>query len=89
MIVSIIKEFVAVRSKCFLKVDVVIVLEQERLYNELKKSLPAKTKVVLLPKSGGVVERSSGFRKESRDKRIHEYFFGSGSQNTLNPHRYM
>ncbi|XP_063715229.1 polyribonucleotide 5'-hydroxyl-kinase Clp1-like [Symsagittifera roscoffensis] len=69
------------------EVDVVIVLEQERLYNELKKSLPAKTKVVLLPKSGGVVERSSGFRKESRDKRIHEYFFGSGSQNTLNPHR--
>ncbi|XP_075258982.1 polyribonucleotide 5'-hydroxyl-kinase Clp1-like isoform X2 [Convolutriloba macropyga] len=66
------------------QVDVVVVLEQERLYNELKKALP-KIKVVLLPKSGGVVERSSAYRKESRDKRVHEYFFGY--QNALNPHR--
>ena len=62
----------------------VLVLEQERLYNELKKALP-KIKVVLLPKSAGVVERSEAFRRESRDKRIHEYFFGY--QNSLNPHR--
>ena len=50
----------------------------------MQKALP-KIKVVLLPKSPGVVERSEGFRRESRDKRIHEYFFGY--QNALNPHR--
>ncbi|XP_059541975.1 polyribonucleotide 5'-hydroxyl-kinase Clp1-like isoform X2 [Myotis daubentonii] len=58
------------------EVDVVVVLDQERLYNELKRDLPHFVHTVLLPKSGGVVERSQDFRRECRDKRIREYFYG-------------
>ncbi|XP_053923312.1 polyribonucleotide 5'-hydroxyl-kinase Clp1 isoform X2 [Cuculus canorus] len=57
-------------------VDVVVVLDQERLYNELKRDLPHFVRTVLLPKSGGVVERSKDFRRECRDDRIREYFYG-------------
>ncbi|XP_009879366.1 PREDICTED: polyribonucleotide 5'-hydroxyl-kinase Clp1, partial [Charadrius vociferus] len=46
------------------EVDVVVVLDQERLYNELKRDLPHFVRTVLLPKSGGVVERSKDFRRE-------------------------
>lgn len=35
-------------------VDVIIVLDQERLHSELTRDLPDFVKVVLLPKSGGV-----------------------------------
>ncbi|XP_009460937.1 PREDICTED: polyribonucleotide 5'-hydroxyl-kinase Clp1, partial [Nipponia nippon] len=58
------------------EVDVVVVLDQERLYNELKRDLPHFVRTVLLPKSGGVVERSKDFRRECRDDRIREYFYG-------------
>ncbi|PKK17427.1 cleavage and polyadenylation factor I subunit 1 [Columba livia] len=57
------------------EVDVVVVLDQERLYNELKRDLPHFVRTVLLPKSGGVVERSKDFRRECRDDRIREYFY--------------
>ncbi|MBN3299408.1 CLP1 kinase, partial [Amia calva] len=57
------------------QVDVVLVLDQERLYNELKRDLPHFVKVVLLPKSGGV-KRSKACRREARDDRIREYFYG-------------
>lgn len=36
------------------EVDVILVLDQERLYNELVRDMPNFVKVVLLPKSGGV-----------------------------------
>ena len=39
---------------CLLVVDVIIVLDQERLYNELKRDIPDFVKVIMLPKSGGV-----------------------------------
>ncbi|CAB1325459.1 unnamed protein product [Coregonus sp. 'balchen'] len=58
------------------EVDVVLVLDQERLYNELKRDLPHFVRVVLLPKSGGVVERSKDCRREVRDDKIREYFYG-------------
>ncbi|KAF7707041.1 polyribonucleotide 5'-hydroxyl-kinase Clp1 isoform X2 [Silurus meridionalis] len=58
------------------QVDVVLVLDQERLYNELKRDLPHFVRVVLLPKSGGVVERSKDCRRETRDDKIREYFYG-------------
>ena len=32
----------------------VLVLDQERLYNDLSRDLPSFVKVVFLPKSGGV-----------------------------------
>ncbi|KAK7922096.1 hypothetical protein WMY93_008998 [Mugilogobius chulae] len=58
------------------EVDVVLVLDHERLYNELKRDLPHFVRVVLLPKSGGVVERSKECRREARDDKIREYFYG-------------
>lgn len=58
------------------QVDVVLVLDHERLYNELKRDLPHFVRVVLLPKSGGVVERSKECRRDARDEKIREYFYG-------------
>ena len=37
---------------------------------------PQPIQVVKLPKSGGVVTRDSSYRKTSREKRIHAYFYG-------------
>jgi hypothetical protein len=36
------------------EVDVILVLDQERLYNELVRDMPNFVKTVFLPKSGGV-----------------------------------
>lgn len=36
------------------EVDVIAVLDQERLYNELVRDMPPFVRVVFLPKSGGV-----------------------------------
>ncbi|PVD29573.1 hypothetical protein C0Q70_08827 [Pomacea canaliculata] len=68
------------------EVDVILVLDQERLYNQLKSDMPDFVKIVLLPKSGGVVERSQHARAEARDSRIREYFYGI--RNTLFPHTF-
>ncbi|XP_028168685.1 protein CLP1 homolog [Ostrinia furnacalis] len=59
-----------------LQVDVILVLDNERLFIELKRDMPKFVKVVYLPKSGGVVERSDTQRAESRDARVREYFYG-------------
>ena len=40
-------------AKAF-EVDVIIVLDQERLYNELVRDLPDFVKIAFQPKSGGV-----------------------------------
>ncbi|XP_072038942.1 polyribonucleotide 5'-hydroxyl-kinase Clp1-like [Amphiura filiformis] len=72
-------------AKAF-EVDVIIVLDQERLYNELVRDMPSFVKVVLQPKSGGVVERSQNFRRTARDERIREYFYGF--RNKLYPHSF-
>uniref|UniRef100_A0A1A9W0M8 Protein CLP1 homolog n=1 Tax=Glossina brevipalpis TaxID=37001 RepID=A0A1A9W0M8_9MUSC len=58
------------------EVNAIFVLDQERLYNELLRDMPSFVRVVLLPKSGGVVERSKDLRAENRDLRIKEYFYG-------------
>lgn len=68
------------------EVDAVLVLDQERLYNDLQKDMPDFVKVVFLPKSGGVVERSSAARNEARDMRLREYFYGS--RTPLYPHSF-
>ncbi|CAO1407934.1 unnamed protein product [Diamesa serratosioi] len=68
------------------KVGIVAVLDQERLYNELLRDVASPAKVLFLPKSGGVVERSPTVRGESRDYRIREYFYGSRSP--LYPHSF-
>ncbi|XP_023171185.1 protein CLP1 homolog isoform X2 [Drosophila hydei] len=55
----------------------IFVLDQERLYNDLLRDVPTNVHVVLLPKSGGVVERTKELRHESREQRIKEYFYGN------------
>ena len=57
------------------EVDAIIVLDHERVYNDLVKDMPEFVKVVILPKSGGVVSRSIEQRIESRDSRIRQYFY--------------
>lgn len=72
-------------AKAF-EVGTILVLDQERLYNELLRDLPKFVQVVLLHKSGGVVERSKKVRSEARDNRIKEYFYGLRSP--LYPHSF-
>jgi len=71
-----------------IEADVILVLDQERLYNELCRDMPAFVKVVFLPKSGGVVERGTGVRQETRDVRIREYFYGKPGSQSLHPHSF-
>lgn len=68
------------------KVDVVLVLGQEKLYSMLKDVLKNKPNVdvVKLQRSGGVVSRSQKARQKARSYRIKEYFYGLS--NTLSPH---
>uniref|UniRef100_A0A0A9W5J4 Protein CLP1 homolog n=1 Tax=Lygus hesperus TaxID=30085 RepID=A0A0A9W5J4_LYGHE len=69
-----------------LEVDIILVLDQEKLYNELTRDMPRFVKVVLLPKSGGVVERSKAYRAEARDDRVKHYFYGN--KTPLHPHSF-
>ncbi|XP_020284023.1 protein CLP1 homolog isoform X2 [Pseudomyrmex gracilis] len=68
------------------EIDAILVLDQERLYNELVRDMPDFVKVVFLPKSGGVVERSQTQRTEARDQSVREYFYGS--RTPLYPHSF-
>lgn len=72
-------------AKAF-EVGAILVLDQERLYNELLRDIPKFVQVVFLNKSGGVVERSKKIRSELRDLRIKEYFYGLRSP--LYPHSF-
>ena len=64
--------------------DVILVLDQERVYNDLVRDMPKFVKVVWLPKSGGVVERPQEQRMEARDSRIKRYYYGHDGK--LFPH---
>lgn len=68
------------------EVDVIAVLDQERLYNEMKRDMPDFVKVIMLPKSGGVVERNQNARSDARDAKVREYFYGP--KNMLFPHTF-
>ncbi|XP_031570089.1 protein CLP1 homolog [Actinia tenebrosa] len=68
------------------KVNVIVVLDQERLYNDLKKQFSDQLQIVHLPKSGGVVVRSQETRRNVRDERIRSYFYGQ--QGNLYPHSF-
>uniref|UniRef100_A0A914GTW9 Protein CLP1 homolog n=1 Tax=Globodera rostochiensis TaxID=31243 RepID=A0A914GTW9_GLORO len=59
--------------------DVVIVLDHERLYNELQQDLPSFVKILHLPKSGGVESRSQEIRTAGRRNAMHRYFYGTKS----------
>lgn len=74
-------------------VDIILAIDQEKLYNELVRDQPDFVKVLFTPKSGGVVSKTFEHRRECRDKRIKEYFYGSrlketGSGSQLYPHSF-
>lgn len=57
-------------------IDVVLVMESDRLFANLQNSLPSTVAVVKLPRSGGVVARDPAVRRRIRKERINEYFYG-------------
>jgi polyribonucleotide 5'-hydroxyl-kinase len=59
-------------------VSLVLVIDNERLLNDIKKNLPEEVSILHLPKSGGVVARSRFYRKDSRKLSVREYFYGRG-----------
>ncbi|KAI0900193.1 Clp1-domain-containing protein [Annulohypoxylon nitens] len=72
-------------------VNIVIVIGSERMGSEIQKkfagqktTLDEHITVVSLDKSGGVVERDSGFLQQVREAAIREYFFGNANT-TLSP----
>ncbi|VDN08030.1 unnamed protein product [Thelazia callipaeda] len=69
------------------EVDVVIVLDHERLYNELQRDLPSFVKILHQPKSGGVENRSKELRMSNRNSVMHKYFYGTRAS-PLYPHTF-
>jgi polyribonucleotide 5'-hydroxyl-kinase len=59
-----------------LAANIVLVIDHERLYNDLLKQFGKTIKVVKLAKSGGVVTRDPAYRRKTRMNRIREYFYG-------------
>lgn len=58
-------------------IDVILVLAHDKLYQELKASVPPDVVVANLPRSRGVVDRDQAHRRRARHKRIHQYFYGN------------
>jgi len=58
------------------EVDLVVVLEEEKLYTDLVRDMPGFVKTTWLPKSTGVIPRDQPTRMRARDKRVHNYFYG-------------
>ncbi|MFH4973785.1 hypothetical protein AB6A40_000494 [Gnathostoma spinigerum] len=69
------------------EVDVVVVLDHERLFNELQRDLPSFVKILHQPKSGGVENRSREMRIASRNAAVHKYFYGTRAS-PLYPHSF-
>ncbi|VDK17876.1 unnamed protein product [Anisakis simplex] len=69
------------------EVDVVIVLDHERLYNELQRDLPSFVKILHQPKSGGVENRSREMRIAARNSSVHKFFYGTRAK-PLYPHSF-
>lgn len=71
-------------AACAFEIDVLFVMDEERLYLQLKKDMPSSVQVVYVPKQYGVNERSRGLRSKNRDNRVWEYFYGT--KGDLTPH---
>lgn len=66
--------------------NVVVVMDSERLYNDVKKdvsALESNIRVVKLPKSPGVISRTPETRLESREMNFKKYFYGNIKINPL------
>ena len=62
------------------KVDVVLVMNSDKLYSSLHSSLSSSSKkitVVNLASSGGIVRRDGDARRKLRKSKIKEYFYGT------------
>jgi polyribonucleotide 5'-hydroxyl-kinase len=67
------------------KIDVVLVIDHERLFNDIKNApFPQKVECIKLRKSGGVLARDPETRRADRQRAVREYFYGSN--NELHPH---
>ena len=65
------------------RVSVVVVIGHDKLYSDLSRAYSNKKEkihIVKLPKSGGVVTRQTTFRRQTRDARIAEYFYGPAKE---------
>eukprot|EP00043_Microstomoeca_roanoka_P009030 m.86231 g.86231 ORF g.86231 m.86231 type:complete len:358 (+) comp14459_c0_seq3:469-1542(+) len=73
-----------------LNCDIICVLEQERLVNELQKSLSTAkvegVKILKIPKSGGVVPLEADAKQQHLQQRIRQYFYGVFQYYPLMPH---
>lgn len=58
------------------EIDLVVVLDEERLYKDMLEDMPSFVKVTWLPKAIGVQIRDQPYRIKSRKKKIEEYFYG-------------
>lgn len=78
-----------------MKIDVVLVMGQDRLYSTLATAIEQlhvgnpsqyqKAAIVKLPLSGGVVRRDEAVRRRLRNVKIRDYFYGR--LNTFSPER--
>ena len=69
------------------KINVILVVGHERLFNDLKMEsavIHTGISVIKLSKSEGVVVRDADYRKVLRQANIHQYFYGA--HNDLAPH---
>lgn len=67
------------------KIDVVLVIDNERLFNDLKStSFAQPVECIKLRKSGGVVTRDTDIRRSDRQRSVRDYFYGAN--NELHPH---
>lgn len=69
------------------EVESVVVIDHERLFNDLKRDLPSFVKILHQPKSGGTETRSKELRASMRSERIHRYFYGT-AWSRLNPYTF-
>lgn len=67
------------------KINCILVIDHERVFNDLQRDVPEdKATALLLPKSGGVIKRSAPLRKRTRESRVKQYFYGF--RRPLHPH---
>ncbi len=66
--------------------DVIVVLDSEKLYQDLKQDMPTFVEITWMPKAEAVVERSGEVRIKARQSRIRDYFYGHDG--LLEPHRF-
>ncbi|XP_015926999.2 polyribonucleotide 5'-hydroxyl-kinase Clp1 [Parasteatoda tepidariorum] len=68
------------------QIDKLVVVQEERLYTQLKRDMPSCVEVLYMPKMLGVNERTRPVRIHYREKRVKEYFYGSTVE--LHPHTF-